>query len=83
MRLDDFLSTVGVIKRRTIAKELGQNGLIEVNGRRAKPSYQVKLNDIIAVKGSQPQAVEVLKLPSGSVPKERRDEYVRTIDAPS
>ena len=44
MRLDDYLSTVGVVKRRTIAKELAQNGLVEVGGRRVKPAYQVKLS---------------------------------------
>ncbi len=39
MRLDDFLSTVGVIKRRTLAKEISQKGQVQVNGRKAKPAY--------------------------------------------
>ncbi|MBU0982540.1 MAG: RNA-binding S4 domain-containing protein [candidate division Zixibacteria bacterium] len=80
MRVDDYLSTVGVIKRRTVAKEMGTNGLVEVNGRRVKPAYEVHLNDIICIKGSRPVTVEVLDIPSGSVPKERRDRYVRYLD---
>ena len=79
MRLDDYLSTVGVIKRRTVAKELGQNGLIHVNDRRVKPAYQVKLNDIISIRGTHPVTVEVIGLPTGSVPKERREEFFRQL----
>lgn len=79
MRIDDFLSTVGIIKRRTIAKEMGQNGLIEVNERKVKPSYQVKLNDIIKIKGSRPLTVEILDIPPGSVPKEKREKYFRIL----
>lgn len=80
MRLDDFLSTVGVIKRRTVAKELASNGMIEVNGRRAKAAHDINTNDIIRVKGKQTVTVEVLAVPTGSVPKDRRDEFVRYLE---
>ena len=80
MRLDDFLSTVGVVKRRTVAKEMAANGLIQINGQRAKPAADVHLNDIIAIKGSRPVTVEVLRIPSGSVAKDERDRFVRTLD---
>jgi len=70
MRIDDFLSTVGLIKRRTVAKELGAAGMIEVNGRRVKPAYEIKVGDIIRIKGSAPVAAEVMDIPTRSVPKE-------------
>jgi len=79
MRVDDYLSTVGVIKRRTIAKELAQNGLVHVGDRKIKPAYQVKVGDIIAIRGTHPITVEVISLPTGSVPKERREEYFTKI----
>ena len=79
MRVDDFLSTVGVIKRRTVAKELGANGLIEANGRRVKPAYEVKPGDIIRIKGSRPLAIEVISLPTGSVPKTDRGNYYKEV----
>lgn len=82
MRIDDFLSTVGIIKRRTIAKEMGTNGLIVVNGRPVKPSHEVKHGDIIHIKGSQPFAAEVLDVPTGSVAKASRDRYFKSISIP-
>lgn len=79
MRLDDFLSTVGLIKRRTVAKEMADNGLVEVNGRKVKPAYEVRLNDIIAIKGSRPFTAEVLAIPHGSVAKASRTDYFRPL----
>lgn len=79
MRLDDFLSTVGVVKRRTVAKELAANGLIEINGHKAKPAADVHLDDIIAIKGSRPLTVEVLQIPSGSIAKADRERFFRTL----
>lgn len=79
MRVDDFLSTVGIIKRRTIAKELAQKGMVAVNGRRVKPAYQVKVHDIIALKGSRALTVEVLDIPTGSVPKAQREKYFKEL----
>ncbi|MEA2031443.1 MAG: S4 domain-containing protein [candidate division Zixibacteria bacterium] len=80
MRIDDYLSTVGIVKRRTVAKELGKNGLLAVNGHTVKPAHQVKIGDIIRIKGSRPQAIEVIALTSGSVSKDKRSEYFKRID---
>jgi ribosomal 50S subunit-recycling heat shock protein len=82
MRIDDYLSTIGLIKRRTVAKDLGSNGLIEVNGRRVKPAYTVQVNDVIKIKGNRPIAVEVLDIPGRSVPKSERDRYFKEIARP-
>ncbi len=79
MRIDDYLSTVGVIKRRTVAKELGANGLLAANGRPVKPSYQVRVGDVIQVKGTGAMVVEVIDIPTGSVPKAQRDRYFKVI----
>jgi ribosomal 50S subunit-recycling heat shock protein len=79
VRVDDYLSTVGVVKRRTVAKDLGSNGMIEANGRKIKPAYTVKLGDIIRIKGSRPVALEILDIPTRSVPKAERDRYFKPI----
>ncbi|HWR84017.1 MAG TPA: S4 domain-containing protein [Candidatus Deferrimicrobium sp.] len=79
MRLDDFLSTVGIVKRRTIAKELAQHGMISVNGRTIKPAYQVRINDIIHIKGTHSVTIEVVDLPVGSVPRAERDRYFKEL----
>lgn len=79
MRLDDFLSTVGLVKRRTLAKELAQNGMVMIDGRAVKPSYQVKINDIIQIKGKRALSAEILEIPAGSVSKPERSRYFREL----
>ncbi len=80
MRLDQFLSRIGVIKRRTMAKEIADKSMIKVNGQKAKPAYEVKLGDVIAVMGSRPTVIEVLDIPKGSVKKEDREQYFKKIE---
>lgn len=79
MRIDDYLSTVGVVKRRTVAKELASNGMVAVNGQAVKAAYQVKPGDIIQIKGSRGQWVEVLDIPGGSVSKTDREKYFKEL----
>lgn len=50
MRLDLFLKDSRIIKRRTIAKEFCERGLVKVNNKIAKPSFEVKSGDIIKIK---------------------------------
>ena len=45
MRLDLVLKLSGLIKRRTVAKELAERGRILINDRVAKPSSEVKEGD--------------------------------------
>ena len=50
MRLDLFLKSSRLILRRTLAKEFCVNGLVEVNGKTAKSSYDVQIDDEIQIK---------------------------------
>ena len=50
MRLDKFLKVSRIIKRRTVANEAADGGRISVNGRVVKPSYEVKVGDIVEIK---------------------------------
>ncbi len=81
MRVDDFLSTIGIIRRRTVAKQLAQRGMVTVNGRAVKAAYQVRVNDVIHIKGTRATTVEVLDIPTGSVPKVDRDKYAKSISS--
>jgi len=49
MRLDKFLKTNRIIKRRTVANELAKAGKISKNEKQLKPSYEVKIGDIINI----------------------------------
>jgi ribosomal 50S subunit-recycling heat shock protein len=50
MRLDKFLKVSRLIKRRTLAKEVCDQGRIEINDRPAKASAEVKVNDLITIR---------------------------------
>ena len=80
MRLDKFLKVTRIIKRRTVAKELADNGNIAVNGEQKKSSYNVKKGDIFDIKYFNKNIkVKVLDLPPESLKKELIDEYVEII----
>ena len=60
MRLDLVLKLSGLIKRRTIAKELADRGRILINDRVAKPSSEVKAGDILELHlGNRMLVVEI------------------------
>ena len=50
MRLDLFLKETRLIKRRTIAKEYCERGLVKINDKIIKPSFDVKSGDVIKIK---------------------------------
>lgn len=68
MRLDKFLKVTRIIKRRTVANEAADSGRVVVNGKVVKPSYDVKINDIIEIKfGDKVSKFKVLKVPEKNV----------------
>ena len=60
MRIDKFLKVSRLIKRRTVANQACDGERISVNGKQVKPSYQVKLGDVIEIAyGQRTLKVEV------------------------
>ena len=49
MRLDKYLKTARILKRRSVSKELADQQRVYVNERIAKPSTEVKEGDLIKV----------------------------------
>ena len=47
MRVDKYLKTARILKRREAAKELALQGRIQINGRIAKPSTEVEMGDVL------------------------------------
>ncbi len=63
MRLDKYLKVSRIIKRRTVANEACGENLVSVNGKTVKPSYDVKIGDIIEVHyGSRVTKFKVLAI---------------------
>lgn len=53
MRIDKFLKVSRLIKRRTVAKDISEQGRVLINGRESKPSSAVKVGDEITVQFGQ------------------------------
>lgn len=53
MRLDKFLKVSRLIKRRTVAKDVSDQGRIWINGREAKASSTVKPGDELVIRFGQ------------------------------
>ena len=68
MRLDKFLKVSRVIKRRTVANDAADNGRVFVNGKQVKPSYEIKVGDVVEIKfGDKLAKFEVLIVPEKQV----------------
>ena len=68
MRLDKFLKVSRVIKRRTVANDAADCGRIAVNGKIVKPSYEVKVGDIVEIKfGDKVSKFQIVKVPEKQV----------------
>ena len=60
MRLDKYLKVSRLIKRRTVANEACDAGRVQINGKTAKASVDVKVGDVIEIQfGTKNVKVEV------------------------
>jgi len=81
MRVDKWLSSVNVVKRRTIASDMVKSGVVSVNGLKAKASKSVSIGDKITIEYLKGEKhFEVLQIPTTkTIPKSKKDEFVREI----
>lgn len=63
MRLDKFLKVSRLIKRRTLAKEVADQGRIKINGNESKAATKVAVGDELVIQyGQKLVTAEVLSL---------------------
>lgn len=81
MRIDKFLNSVNITKRRAISEDMCKNGVISINGSVAKPAKDVKIGDMITIAYLEKSVVyEVLQIPeTKTIPKTKQNEFVREI----
>jgi ribosomal 50S subunit-recycling heat shock protein len=76
MRLDKFLKVSRLIKRRTLAKEVSDQGRITINGQQAKASSTVKEGDELTIRfGQRIVTVKVEKLQETSRKEDAAEMY--------
>ncbi len=64
MRIDKFLKVSRILKRRSVANEACSGGRVSVNGKDVKPSYSLKVGDVVEIRfgeGSLKFKVLILK----------------------
>jgi len=81
MRIDKFLNSVNITKRRSVAQDMLANKVVEINGVVVKASKNVALGDIITINYLESsKKYEVLKIPTTkSTPKSLQDEYIKEL----
>ena len=81
MRIDKWLSSVNLVKRRTIAQDMVKSGVVFINGVQAKPSKNVQVGDRITIeylKGAK--SFEVLRIPkTKTIPKSEKEHYFKEL----
>lgn len=79
MRIDKYLKTARIIKRRSVASQACTAGAIKINNKTAKPGSKVNTGDIIIVElGSHIREYEVLII-TETMSKERAPDMYRQI----
>lgn len=69
MRLDKYLKVSRIIKRRTLAKEQIEKGNVLLNGKVAKASSEVDVNDLITLSKINKSYKVLLILPNATEEK--------------
>lgn len=81
MRIDKFLNSVNLTKRRSVAQDMIANGVVSINAKVVKPSKDVVVGDIICITYlSEEKKYQVLSLPTmKSTPKSEQEKYIKEV----
>ncbi|HJE02408.1 S4 domain protein [Aliarcobacter thereius] len=82
MRIDKFLNSVNITKRRAIAEDMLEHKVVFLNNIAVKKAKEVKVGDIIEIKYLEnSEKFKILQIPTTkSTPKSKIDEYVQRIN---
>jgi ribosomal 50S subunit-recycling heat shock protein len=79
MRIDIFLKKTLLVKKRSLAKGLCDKGFIFIDGKKAKPSTEVKIGSTILISSNKRREIEVLEIPRENVKREEVTRFYRII----
>lgn len=81
MRIDKFLNSVNLTKRRAIAQDMLAQKVIAINGMACKPAKDVKIGDIITMTFlDYEKKYEVLDIPkTKTIPKTAQLDYIKEV----
>ncbi|MDE0020080.1 MAG: RNA-binding S4 domain-containing protein [Candidatus Poribacteria bacterium] len=81
MRLDKFLQTSRLVKRRAIAAKLCSAGRVRLNGQPAKPGRKVAVGDQLALSFGRGESIlcEIARIPNRGIRKEEAETLCRIL----
>lgn len=76
MRVDKFLKTSRLVKRRTLAKEVCAQGRVSIDGRPCKAGTEVKVGDMLTIRfGQKELTVQIEQLLDSANKEQARGLY--------
>lgn len=81
MRIDKFLNSVNITKRRSVAQDMIANKVVLINDVVAKASKTVEVGSVITINYlNESKRYEVLQIPTAkSTPKSLQHEYIKEL----
>jgi len=81
MRIDKFLNSVNITKRRSVAQDMIANKVVLINEVVVKSSKNVEVKNIITINYlNEVKKYEVLQIPTTkSTPKSLQDQYIKEV----
>jgi len=81
MRIDKFLNSVNITKRRSVAQDMIANRVVMINGTVVKASKNVEVGNTVTINYLESsKSYEVLQIPTTkSTPKSLQSEYIKEV----
>lgn len=77
MRIDKYLKVSRLIKRRTVANEICEQGRVKINDKVAKPGSEVKVGDVIEIQfGNNITKIEITQINEHVLKGDAKEMYV-------
>ena len=80
MRLDKYLKTSRLIKRRTVAKEMVDAGRVKLNGKIAKPGSEVSVGDQLEIGFGQRKVMAEIRMIKENVRAEEAEGLYKLLE---
>jgi ribosomal 50S subunit-recycling heat shock protein len=81
VRLDVFLKRVGLIRQRSLAKDICDKGLVKLDGRTAKAGKEAEPGRLLEIDlATERIEIEILDLPQRNYKKEQGRAFYRIIE---
>jgi ribosomal 50S subunit-recycling heat shock protein len=80
VRIDQLLKTLCLVKTRSQAHKGCEAGCVSINGKKAKPSSEVRPGDVVEIRyPRRAVAIEIVEVPAGQTARKECERFYRVI----